>query len=227
MMSFKSAILLSFLCLTAQPARADTSCSDIASHLEQEYSIPTGLLSSIVHIESGSKPWVINSEGKGFYFENKEDAISRVRALKAAGVRSIDVGCAQINLRWHPTAFSSLEEAFDPEANIRYAARFLVDLKARTQSWRAAAGGYHSMTGSLSARYADKVYSRLQETPSTAYLSTRSVIETQTPRLQKKSELTFAIALRRHHKFSQSGRHRTSQIASAIGNMRRKDDTKH
>ena len=41
------------------------------------------------------------------------------------GARSFDVGCFQINYRWHGDAFASLEEMFDPLVNTRYAARFL------------------------------------------------------------------------------------------------------
>ena len=43
-------------------------------------------------------------------------------------MRSIDIGCAQVNLMHHPDAFASLEQAFDPMANADYAARFLKQL---------------------------------------------------------------------------------------------------
>jgi hypothetical protein len=43
-------------------------------------------------------------------------------ARQAAGSQSIDVGCFQVNLYYHPTAFVSLAEGFDPAANARYAA---------------------------------------------------------------------------------------------------------
>ena len=51
--------------------------------------------------------------------------MAAVRAMQANGVRSIDVGCGQINLMYHPDAFPNLELAFDPQANAAYAARFL------------------------------------------------------------------------------------------------------
>ncbi len=37
------------------------------------------------------------------------------------GVQSIDVGCFQINMYYHPGAFATLEQAFDPRANAAYA----------------------------------------------------------------------------------------------------------
>jgi hypothetical protein len=70
---------------------------------------------------------------------------------------SIDVGCMQINLRFHGHAFSSLEEALDPASNIAYAASFLRSLMAETRSWRSAAGYYHSRDPTRAARYLEKV----------------------------------------------------------------------
>ena len=55
----------------------------------------------------------------------------------------------QINLRYHPEAFASLEAAFDPAENLGYAARFLGNLRARYGSWTAAIGRYHSATPRL------------------------------------------------------------------------------
>ena len=73
------------------------------------------------------------------------------------GVRSIDVGCGQINLMHHPDAFPSLEVAFDPQANAAYAAKFLKELFARTGDWNKAAGMYHSATPGLGDEYQRKV----------------------------------------------------------------------
>src|SRR3546814_8505474 len=76
-------------------------------------------------------PWSVNSEGNGRYFKDKASAIQWVREEQARGVRSIDVGCMQINLRWHPDAFSDLDEAFDPAANTAYSAKYLATLRSR------------------------------------------------------------------------------------------------
>jgi len=63
----------------------------------------------------------------------------------------------QINLHHHRDAFSSLEEAFDPDKNIRYAARFLQDLKNTHRSWTAAIAHYHSATAALHKPYQARV----------------------------------------------------------------------
>jgi hypothetical protein len=102
---------------------------------EREFTLPAKLLHTIAIVESGRPdpisgrmapwPWTINVGGVGHFYETKIAAIEAVRELQATGVRSIDVGCMQINLMHHPDAFASLEEAFDPRSNTRYGARFL------------------------------------------------------------------------------------------------------
>ena len=99
----------------------------------------------------------MNAEGQGFFYESKAEAVAAVRAMQAQGVRSIDVGCMQINLMYHPDAFPSLETAFDPQANAAYAARFLKELFAQTGDWPKAAAAYHSATPELGADYQRKV----------------------------------------------------------------------
>ena len=102
-------------------------------------------------------PWTINAEGVGSWFATKAEAMAAVAGLQARGVRSIDVGCMQVNLLHHGTAFASLEEAFDPAANARYAARFLQQLLLQTGSWPAATAGYHSLTPEIGGEYARRV----------------------------------------------------------------------
>lgn len=130
---------------------------------ERGAGIPDHLLAAIAHVESGRRdpqtgevqpwPWSINAEGQGFVYDSKLAAITAVRALQARGVRSIDVGCLQVNLNQHPDAFATLEQAFDPQANADYAARFLSQLNDRTGAWPKAAAAYHSATPELGAAY--------------------------------------------------------------------------
>ena len=89
-------------------------------------------------------PWAIDADGEPRLTASKEEAVSRTRALQRSGVRNIDVGCFQINLQNHPSAFADLEQAFDPVANAQYAARFLTSLRTRLGGWEAAVAAYHS-----------------------------------------------------------------------------------
>jgi len=142
-------------------------CRSAIAQAEREAALPPRLLQAIGRVESGRRdaatgqfapwPWTINAEGRGSFFPDKAAAIAAVRALQAEGVRSIDVGCMQVNLRHHPNAFASLEAAFDPLTNARYAARFLRSLQAETGEWMQAAGGYHSQTPERAAAYRARV----------------------------------------------------------------------
>ena len=141
-------------------------CRSAIAAAERGLGIPDRLMQAIGIVESGQPderggtspwPWTINVEGAGYVFNTKQQAIAAVNAHRARGARSIDVGCMQINLVHHGDAFASLEQAFDPVANARYAAEFLQRLLAQTGSWPRAAAGYHSLTPDVGAEYARKV----------------------------------------------------------------------
>ena len=165
------AILVTFVVLLSfRAAWADASpsalCRTAIAAAERSYGVPDRLMQAIGVVESGRTderggvtawPWTINVEGAGYVFDTKQDAIAAVNAHRARGARSIDVGCMQINLIHHGAAFSSLEQAFDPGANARYAAEFLQQLLAKTGSWPRAAAGFHSLTPDIGAEYGRKV----------------------------------------------------------------------
>ena len=141
-------------------------CRAAIAAAEGQFGIPAGLMAAIGRVESGRRgadgriapwPWSIDAAGSGQVFATKAAAIAAVRALQGRGVRSVDVGCMQVNLMHHPDAFPTLDAAFDPAANVAYAARFLRQLRAQTGSWPAAAAMYHSATPALAADYQRKV----------------------------------------------------------------------
>lgn len=163
-------LLLPVLATSAVRAQAETPgqlCRAAIAQAEREQGLPPRLLAAIGLVESGRRdprtgethpwPWAINAEGRGSFFPDKAAAIAAVRALQAEGLRSIDIGCLQINLRHHPQAFASLEEAFEPLANARYGARFLAELQAARGDWLQAAGSYHSQTPGLAEPYRARV----------------------------------------------------------------------
>ncbi len=145
----------------------EAMCAAETARVERQYEIPAQLLDSISIVESGrysselkgalAWPWTVTSGGPGKYFATKAEAIAEVKRLKGEGVRNIDVGCMQINLRYHPDAFKSLEEAFEPGPNVGYAARFLKGLYSATQNWPVAASYYHSQTPHLAAGYRERL----------------------------------------------------------------------
>ena len=145
------------------PLDAGAQCGSHTAKAERHYGIPGGLLDAISLVESGrydgvakasiAWPWTVGSGGDGKYFPTKAQAVAEVRRLQAAGVHNIDVGCMQVNLGYHPDAFASLDEAFEPSTNVEYAARFLKGLFESTNQWMTAASYYHSQTPSLAADY--------------------------------------------------------------------------
>ena len=153
------------------PSPATSHPCDVAiSIAEQRLGIPPRLLAAIGVTETGRRdlvdgslhpwPWAANAEGRSLFYNTQAEAVAGVRALQDEGVRSIDIGCMQINLVHHPNAFASLEMGFDPLINALYAARFLRELFARTGDWSQAAGFYHSATAELGAPYRSMVMAR-------------------------------------------------------------------
>ena len=118
------------------------------------HGIPGNILLGIGLQEAGIRregmltvwPWAVNAAGEGRVFASRESALNWVDSKRGAGVSSIDIGCMQVNLHWHPGAFASVDEGFDPAVNVDYAARFLKDLYRQTGDWETAAGSYHSFT---------------------------------------------------------------------------------
>lgn len=170
------AVCLAPLCALAQPVRADVGrpgdlCQLAIAGSASGTHLPANLLSAIGWVESGrvdprdgnvkAWPWSINAEGRGYVFNTKAEAIAAVITLRARNVMSVDVGCMQVNLMHHPAAFASLEEAFDPAANVRYAAKFLSRLFAESKDWNTAAAHYHSKTPDLALAYQRKVLAQL------------------------------------------------------------------
>lgn len=137
-------------------------CDRAAAQAAQATGVPLSVLKAISLTESGRKrggafrpwPWTVNMEGKGLWFETEDEARAYVYRHYKRGARSFDIGCFQINFKWHGHEFTSIDEMFDPAANAGYAARFLAELFAETGSWSRAAGAYHSRTPAHAERYA-------------------------------------------------------------------------
>ncbi|HJS84087.1 MAG TPA: transglycosylase SLT domain-containing protein [Acetobacteraceae bacterium] len=154
------------------------SCRQAIGAAERANAIPPGLLGAIGRVESGRRdpgsgavepwPWTADVDGAGSFYESKAAAIAAVRQAQGQGIRSIDVGCMQVNLQQHPDAFPSLEAAFDPVTNVAYAVRFLQSLHQQTGDWAKAAAMYHSATPSIGAEYERKVLAAWPEERSLA-----------------------------------------------------------
>lgn len=140
-------------------------CDQAARQAASETAVPVEVLLAITRVETGrgSKgqllpwPWVINLAGEGYWFSDASEAISFADNQLALGQENFDVGCFQINLRWHGAEFSSLDAVFDPQANASYAAQFLTELYTDEGGWAGAVAAYHSRTPEKAEAYLQKV----------------------------------------------------------------------
>lgn len=164
---FISLLFISPATAYTKPNKNMDLCRGATQSVEKRKNIPSNLLRAISLTESGrwvkedkaniAWPWTVASGSAGEFFPTKTAAIRHVRDLQAKGVTNIDVGCMQINLRYHPEAFNNLDEAFDPYRNANYAGEFLERLFKESKSWTLAAGRYHSSEPSKGMYYREKV----------------------------------------------------------------------
>ena len=170
---FKASIIftLSFLIL-AKEAFTDNIdklklCENTIESVELQTDIPKGLLLGIGKAEAIRKinnkyiiwPWTINHAGKSLFFDNKEQMKNYVfKNLKRKDF-NIDVGCMQINIKWHKNNFKKISDMFEVNPNISYAASFLKQLKNRHGSWDKAIKHYHSSDPKKNNPYLIKVKS--------------------------------------------------------------------
>ena len=120
------------------------------------YDIPLEILYSVGLTETGSRgaldPYDMNVDGRAVHSSSLEEALARFAAERARGAKLIDIGCMQINHRWHASHFRSLVEMFDPEHNVQYAASFLKSLRQEAGSWTMAVARYNAGPGNPKAQ---------------------------------------------------------------------------
>jgi soluble lytic murein transglycosylase-like protein len=127
---------------------ATNACEPEIVRAAERYQIPIGILYAVGLAETGRKgslqPNALNIEGKAVFPASRGAAIKAVEEAKRNGSKLIDLGCMQINQYYHGSHFRSLGEMLDPKLNVDYAARFLVDLKDRHDTWSMAVARYHA-----------------------------------------------------------------------------------
>ena len=124
---------------------------------EKRNNIPSGLLLAIATVESGSKPYALNIQGKSVIAMNKRQAASLIHEALANGITNIDVGVMQLNVKWHRENFGSIEEMLEPKKNIEYAASFLLTLYKKYGNWHRAVRFYHSSRAEYYRKYSRKI----------------------------------------------------------------------
>ena len=167
--------------------------------------VPVEVLHAVALTETGKKqdgrlrawPWAINREGKGYWFDSYEEALAFAKASLAEGRTSFDVGCVQINYRWHGHAFPSIEDMFDPEWTATYAAQFLRTLYEERGDWAAAAGAYHSLTPELAQKYSARFRTLLAGPAAEGLTDAEALVAAVEPRLLRGTRAERREAQRR------------------------------
>ncbi|SJZ82027.1 transglycosylase SLT domain-containing protein [Consotaella salsifontis] len=110
--------------------------------------VPLGILYAVGLAETGRRgtmsPYALNIAGKAVFADDAGQALAAFNAARESGQTLIDVGCMQINHKYHGQAFPSVAAMLDPARNVAYAARFLADLRRREGSWTMAVARYHA-----------------------------------------------------------------------------------
>lgn len=145
--------IFSLLGLLAGAARAETAsagnpCEAQMAAAAQRYDVPLAVFYAVGLLETGGRnglrPFTMNIEGRSSFNDTLAAALAAFAEARRKGARLIDVGCMQINYRWHGDQFASVEQMFDPAHNVDYAARFLRELKAREGTWTLAVARYNA-----------------------------------------------------------------------------------
>ena len=159
-------LALFLTCLAPAALAAVPGCEALTAQATERHGLPKGLLTAIAQTESGRAkggtgprawPWTSNIRGRGHYYDSKADALTHLRTVVAAGERSFDVGCMQLNYHWHGARFDTLAQMIDPARNVDYAARYLRDLRDETGDWETATRYYHSRDPERGRAYLGRV----------------------------------------------------------------------
>lgn len=145
----------------ASASAAADICEWAAQQAAREAGVPVDILGALTLTETGRRldgvvrpwAWSANAEGEGTWFDDPTSAIAFAEDRVAQGRPNIDIGCFQLNYRWHGQNFASVAQMFDPLENARYAARFVGQLYTEMGDWRKAAGAFHSRTQVHAQRY--------------------------------------------------------------------------
>lgn len=142
-------------------------CIRYFSYYEKKYRIPRDLLYAISIHEAGKPhsynlsivwPWSLHINGKAYYLKNGRSSLRFVKKQISRGITNIDIGCMQINFKYHSKNFKSISHMINPKYNIEYASKFLLSKYKKTRSWKKAVSQYHSHNVPLGSKYADKIF---------------------------------------------------------------------
>jgi soluble lytic murein transglycosylase-like protein len=133
---------------SAVASAASNACEPEILRAADRYGVPVGILYAVGLTETGRRdslqPNALNIDGNAVFPGSPQQAVLTFQEARRNGAKFIDLGCMQINHRFHSQHFRSVSEMLDPHRNVDYAARFLVQLKRKHDTWSMAVARYHA-----------------------------------------------------------------------------------
>lgn len=163
-----ASLLLAF---PASAASLPEVCDRAALQSAERHGVPPQVMLAITRVETGRNhegvlapwPWSVNVNGESHWFDNQQEAASFAQAQIEGGQTNVDLGCFQLNWRWHGENFPSVEQMLNPSENAEYAAGFLTEQRERRGNWVDAVAAYHSTSPQHAETYIEKVEAVLMD----------------------------------------------------------------
>lgn len=198
--------------LWGMPAVANTGADIPSAYVvaAEDNGIPPEVLYAVAMTESQMSlghavrpwPWTLNVGGKGYRYDTRSDACTALRSFLQK-TRVVDVGIAQMNVRWQTQVFGPGKRfsdpcaGLDPYANLDEAAKVIRQHYEASGDWVIAAGRYHRPAGGRPAeRYRASVsrqLARLGDSPSMGSRSPALLAARQAPSPRPASAKSSAI----------------------------------
>ena len=141
---------------TSSAAWAAPVCEAEMLAAAKRHELPVSILYAVALTETGGRDglqaFALNIDGHAVFPADLAAALATVERARTVGARFIDIGCMQINLRYHGHEFASVAAMFEPSRNVDYAARFLKRLRARESNWTLAVARYNAGPGNNPAQ---------------------------------------------------------------------------
>jgi soluble lytic murein transglycosylase-like protein len=152
--------LLLIPCLSASFSEVSFATENICEaemiRSSRENAVPLPVLYAVALTETGQRgelhAYAMNIHGRPAFNATLQEAMATFQRARAKGETLVDIGCMQINYKYHGKQFASVEEMFEPSRNVSYAARFLKDLYKKEGNWTATVARYHAGPGNAPAQ---------------------------------------------------------------------------
>lgn len=95
-------------------------------------------------MDGSPDPYAMNIAGRSHHAKSTGEMAQIIASNYKRGVTSIDVGCMQVNLKYHGGKFARPTDLLDSATNVDYGASYLIKLAADKGSWREGVMDYHN-----------------------------------------------------------------------------------